>query len=78
MSGDVDCPLNNDPSGLGTVPNTDIVRTYFLEYEFYANNPKNWVVTFRKAFDKMLENKVDPANLVVAGTCWLNSTCVAV
>jgi hypothetical protein len=75
FSGEVDCPLNNEPSGLGKIPNTDIERTYFLEYEFYANNPRNWVVTFRKAFDKMLENKVEEADLEVASTCWLQDSC---
>ncbi len=77
LSGEVDCPLNNAPSGLGKIPNTDIERTYFLEYEFYANNPRNWLVTFRKAFDKMLENNVDVDDLQLAGTCWLNNTCIS-
>ncbi len=78
LSDPVDCPLNNVPSGLGLAgpPGSDApVRTYFLEFEFYANNPLNWLVTFRKAFDKMLENRVEPADLSPAPTCWLDDSC---
>jgi hypothetical protein len=75
LSCEVNCPLNLAESGLGNIPNTDIPRTYFGEYEFYANNPRNWVVTFRKAFDKMLENNVEEGDLELAGTCWLDDSC---
>jgi hypothetical protein len=69
FSEEVDCPLNTDPSGLGEDPNGN-VRTFFAEFEFYAKNPQNWVDTFTRSYDAMLENGVDNSTLTVAPTDW--------
>ena len=74
FSGEVSCPLNLAPSGLGNDPAGN-VRTFFAEFEFYANNPQAWVKTFTRSYDVMLENGVDNSTLTVAPTLWFNATC---
>ena len=73
FSGEVDCPLNKEPSGLGDDPDGN-VRTFFAEFDFYAKNPQNWVDTFTRSYDAMLENGVDNSTLTAAPTDWFKDS----
>ena len=69
FSDEVDCPRNDYPSGLGKDPNGN-ERTFFAEFQFYANNSQAWVKTFTRSYDMMLENGVDNSTLTLAPNDW--------
>jgi len=69
FSKEVDCPRNDYPSGLGKDPNGN-ERTFFAEFQFYANNSQAWVKTFTRTYDMMMENGVDNSTLTLAPNDW--------
>ena len=66
---DNDCPINNNPSGLGLDKDGN-ERTFSGEVKFFAENSQAWIDIFTTTYDKMMENGVDGSALTLAPTDW--------